>query len=309
MTIRIGVDCEQQSNLIADMDGFGAEFVCRYLSDYPSGKNLTRSEAAQILAAGKMLVSNWEDDTNDGSGGFQQGVDFATRANAQHLACGGGPDDPIYFSVDRGVGWGSTLQSFFQGINSVIGVARTGAYADTAVLEGGKAAGVLAYTWRSMSTGWPGGSGGDSEFNIEQTGFFNNSYDRDASFTDDFGQWGGRQVKPTPAPAPVPQPKPVPTSEEDAMQQIEPVSAHPGLYNFPTVNKGHFRLTVGDGGTATVRVVAWNAAGNALVLCGDKGDGYVKKGARDFLIDPGTVSHVTVQRTDSGNFPVGAIAY
>lgn len=108
---------------------------------------------------------------------------------------------------------------------------------------------------------------------------------------------------------PAPHPAPAATMEDDDMQQIEPVSVHPGLYTYPTVNKAHFRLTVGDGGTADVRVVAWDAAGNDLVLCGDKGDGAVKRGARDFAIDAAHVSHVTVQRKDAGTFPVGVVAF
>lgn len=140
-----------------------------------------------------------------------------------------------------------------------------------------------------------------------------------ADTADQFGSWDAYDLNDFKSTAPlwdlrsVPVPTSLPSTtislEEDTMQQIESLSAHPGVYNFPTVSKSHFRLTVGDGGTAEVRVVAWDAVGNDLVLCGDQHDGTVRRGARDFAIDAAHVSHVTVERKDTGSFPIGVIAF
>lgn len=188
MSVRLGADATSTS--VSELKALGATFVCRYVSPNSVGswKNLTLAEANALKSAGFDIVTNWELDTNDCAGGFNQGVNYAKQAEAMHLACGGPAAAPIYFSVDEDVA-ANTADSYFQGIVSVLGVARVGVYAETSMCTHLKSSGLVTYTWRTMSTDWPGGFGAESDFNIEQTGFFNNDYDRDASITVDFGQW------------------------------------------------------------------------------------------------------------------------
>lgn len=194
---RLGADAT--ATTLAELKALGATFVSRYVSDFP-WKNLTPAEAQRLSAAGIDLVTNWENDVNDWAGGRAQGVAYATRALEQHKACGG-PTDPggswgIYFSVDERVDPANpVLHAYFGGIGSVLGVAHTGAYAQTSVLRALRAAGLIGCgerggTWRSMSTfGLPEGLGGPGEFDVEQTGQYNPTYDRNIANSARFGQW------------------------------------------------------------------------------------------------------------------------
>jgi hypothetical protein len=109
---------------------------------------------------------------------------------------------------------------------------------------------------------------------------------------------GYKSVTPPPPPPPT-------TSQEDDMQQVESLSVHPDSYVYPTINKGHFRLAMdGFGANAEVRVVVF-AGASSLVY-----DNLVLvKGFHDIAIDSASTSHVTVQRLDAGEFPVGVGAY
>lgn len=202
--IRLGADAESSS--VSILKSLGCQFISRYLSDYPS-KNLTLSEATNLSNAGIWIVSNWEDDVNTWQGGYARGLRDATVAWGQHKACGGPDKVPIYFSIDEDVNANdATLHAYFQGLGAGMTPGQIGVYGSTSVCNGLKAAGLVAWTWRTMSTGWTGGVGDPSMFNVEQTGYFNSSYDRDASITDNFGQWQvGKAYSATPAP-PVTQP-------------------------------------------------------------------------------------------------------
>lgn len=111
---------------------------------------------------------------------------------------------------------------------------------------------------------------------------------------------GDKTVAPPPPVTP-----PTTSLEDDDMQQVESLSVHPDSYVYPTINKGHFRLAIdGFGADATVRVVVFNGP-DALVF-----DNLVLvKGFHDIAIDSAHTSHVTVQRIDSGEFPIGVGAY
>lgn len=190
---RLGADATSTS--VPALRSLGATWVSRYLSDYP-WKNLTPAEAQALTAAGFDLVSNWENDVGDWATG--QGAAFARRAAAQHAACGGPAWAPIYFSIDEKVDPNDPrLHQYFRDINSVLGVARTGAYAQTSALRALRSLGLISLTWRSMSTfGLPEGLGNPGEFDIEQTGAFNTDYDRDVANSTYFGQWRIGQAAP-----------------------------------------------------------------------------------------------------------------
>jgi len=212
VAVRLGGDYSFARPSMSELHSLGVTFVARYVS--PEGsKNLSRSEAVELSNAGIDIVTNFEDTANNSVGGYSQGVADARMAEAQHLACGGPPTRPIYFSIDTDLSPSdSNLHSYFAGIVSVLGAGRTGVYGSTGVCRALKAAGLVMWTWRSMSTGWSGGAGTPGEFNVEQTGYLNSSIDRDASITDDFGQWRvGQSAPPPPNPGPAPPPTPSPS--------------------------------------------------------------------------------------------------
>ena len=192
------------SSNLSDLKALGATFISRYLSPPANTwKNLTAAEANALIAGGIDIVSNWEYATTDWEGGKSQGINYAQQASAMHLACGGPAAAPIYFSVDMDANPSDVVNSgYFQGINSVIGAARTGVYGGTAVCEALKAAGLVTYTWRTMSTDFQGGAGSTSEFNMEQTGYYNSTYDKDVAYTTDFGQWSAHGGSTPPAAPP-----------------------------------------------------------------------------------------------------------
>lgn len=201
---RLGADATGET--IAALKALGVTFIGRYVSDYP-GKNLTLPEAQRLAQAGVDLITNWENDVNDWAGGYNQGVAFAKRALVQHKACGGpvGLSERwgIYFSVDEKVDpTDPTLHDYFVGIGTVLSPLHTGAYAQTSVLRTLRSLGLIGCgerggTWRSMSTfGLPEGLGNPGEFDIEQTGFFNPSYDRNVANSTYFGQWRIGQAAP-----------------------------------------------------------------------------------------------------------------
>jgi len=204
--MRLGADGTGSN--VSSLKSLGATFISRYTSEQSWA--LTASEAKTLSSAGIDIVSNYEHYTTDYAGGFSQGVTNAKTGWAVHKRCGGPDNRPIYFSVDTDVDpSNSSLHEYFRGACSVLGGAHgVGVYGSTGVCEALRSAGLVAWTWRTMSTGWHGGAGSTSMFNVEQTGYFNSTYDRDVAITDDFGQWrvgvnpagGGGTVTPPPVP-------------------------------------------------------------------------------------------------------------
>lgn len=98
-------------------------------------KPITRSYAEQLTAAGLMIVSNYQYGKPGGTApsdfrrGFEGGVADARTAWDLHTAAGGGQSAPIFFSVDEDIShdtWNNLALKWFRGINSVLGVQRTG---------------------------------------------------------------------------------------------------------------------------------------------------------------------------------------
>lgn len=258
MSVRLGADAESTS--VSDLQNLGCTFVCRYLSPVGNSKNLSWSEANELQNAGIDVVSNWELNTDDWTGGYNQGVNYAQQAASLHTACGGPAAAPIYFSVDEDVDAQSVVNSgYFQGINSVIGVQRTGCYGSTSVIAALTSAGLIGNLgqplgWRTMSTDFAGGVGDSSQFSIEQTGPFNEDYDRDASVADNFGQWSANNGSaPAPTPTPVPVPVPAPVTEEDDDMSAQSVNGK-ALIGWAAGTK-HVLQVGYDGVSPTLRVV------------------------------------------------------
>lgn len=181
----IGGDAE--SFTISELQSNGVQFLSEYVSDYPS-KNMTLARNQLLTTAGIWIVTNWEDSINDASGGYAAGQRNAQVAWEQHKASGGPDGRPVYFSIDEDVSPASTAP-YFQGAGAQLGVAQVGVYGSAAVCDYLKGAGLVGWTWRTMSTGWSGGAGNPSDFDVIQTGSFSGALDRDVAEVGDFGQW------------------------------------------------------------------------------------------------------------------------
>ncbi|OIN80696.1 DUF1906 domain-containing protein [Mycobacterium malmoense] len=120
--------------------GYGG--VVNYVSESRPGANfeakpITREYADALRAAGLHIVSNFQygkpgwPDPSDFTRGFDGGVADARTALGLHAAAGGPDSAPIFFSVDDDIdlnAWNGVAVNWFRGINSVLGVARTGIY-------------------------------------------------------------------------------------------------------------------------------------------------------------------------------------
>jgi hypothetical protein len=100
-------------------------------------KPVTREFADALRAAGLHVVSNYQygkpgwSAPSDFTRGHDGGVADARTALRLHAAAGGGNSAPIFFSVDDDIdidAWNSLAAKWFRGINSVLGVDRTGIY-------------------------------------------------------------------------------------------------------------------------------------------------------------------------------------
>jgi hypothetical protein len=100
-------------------------------------KPVTRAYADALRAAGLHIVSCYQygkpgwPTPSDFTRGYDGGVADAQTALRLHGAAGGPDSAPIFFSVDEDIDvntWKSIAAEWFRGINSVLGVARTGIY-------------------------------------------------------------------------------------------------------------------------------------------------------------------------------------
>lgn len=158
-----------------DIRAAGHAGVINYVSTSRPGSNfgakpITLPYAKQLTAAGLVIVSNYQYGKPGGTApsdftrGYPGGVADARTAWALHSAAGGGKSAPIYFSVDDDIDrdtWNRLALPWFRGINSVIGVQRTGIYAgirpctwaaaDGVIGRSGTAGRVWAWQTRSWS--------------------------------------------------------------------------------------------------------------------------------------------------------------
>ncbi|MCV7379360.1 twin-arginine translocation pathway [Mycobacterium alsense] len=135
-------------------------------------KPITRPYAEQLTAAGLMIVSNYQYGKPGGTApsdfrrGFAGGVADARTAWKLHTAAGGGQSAPIFFSIDEDIShdtWNNLALKWFRGINSVLGVQRTGVYGGIDVCRWAAADGVIGssrtpgHRWAWQTRSWSRG--------------------------------------------------------------------------------------------------------------------------------------------------------
>jgi hypothetical protein len=121
--------------------GFDGALV--YVSELRPGadfdfKPVTREYADALRAEGLQIVScyqygkpNWPNAPSDYTRGYEGGVADGQTGMRLHSAAGGPDTAPIFFSVDEDIDldtWNSVAVEWYRGINSVLGVNRTGMY-------------------------------------------------------------------------------------------------------------------------------------------------------------------------------------
>lgn len=156
--------------------GFDGALV--YVSELRPGatfdfKPVTREFTDGMRAVGLHVVScyqygkpGWVNSPSDFTRGYDGGVADALTALRLHGAAGGPDTAPIFFSVDEPLDyktWKSLGLKWFQGLNSVLGVGRTGIYGGVRELTWAIADGVVGnstspgFRWAWQTKAWSGG--------------------------------------------------------------------------------------------------------------------------------------------------------
>lgn len=189
-----GVDYSFARPSPGGLHGEGYTFACRYLSPPPNSKNLSKSEADALWAAGVDVVANFEEGATNALNGHGQGVTDATIADGQSQADGIPAGRPIYFSVDFDAQPGdfAAIDAYFDGVASVIGEGRTGAYGGYAIIQHLFDAGKIRWGWQTYA--WSNGAW-DARAQLRQvqndiTAAGDSACcDLDQAQAADFGQW------------------------------------------------------------------------------------------------------------------------
>lgn len=193
--VRAGVDFSWDRPSPEGLRSAGYTFAVRYLSYSTTGKNLTAVEASALIAAGVDVVANWENAAGDALEGRARGASDADEAQRQADVAGMPAGRPIYFSVDFDATpeQQTAIDDYFDGVASVLGTSRIGAYGGfypiKRLLDGQK----IAWAWQTYA--WSGGRW-EPRAQLRQ---IRNSViiaggecDIDEAHADDFGQWGAQ---------------------------------------------------------------------------------------------------------------------
>ena len=200
-----GLDYTNVSPQIAKQ--LGAKFVCRYVGYFSGynintinvqqGKCLYTAEASELLSDGIDIVSNFEwyamrpsiHDSGSASASFAAGQWDARVGNAIHIGCGGPSTAPIYFSVDYQTD-GSDTVDYFNGVASVIGLARIGGYGGYDCIKFLFDRKLITYGWQTYA--WSNGQW-DSRAHIHQYSNGNKTAGGEVDYNDsvkpNFGSW------------------------------------------------------------------------------------------------------------------------
>ncbi len=190
-----------------------------YVSESRPGANfdfkpVTRAYTDALRGAGLQVVSNYQygkpgwPTPSDYTRGYDGGVADAHTALTLHAAAGGPDSAPIYFSVDEDINtdtWKTVAVKWFQGINSVVGVGRTGIYGHARACAWAARDGVIGdsttpgHRWAWQTRAWSNGEREPTAV-LYQSAVFTASdpavvvggihVDADDVLAPDYGQWG-----------------------------------------------------------------------------------------------------------------------
>jgi hypothetical protein len=155
----------------------GFDGVIVYVSELRPGatfdfKPVTREYADGLRALGLHVVSVYQygkpgwPTPSDYTRGYDGGVADAGTALRLHNAAGGSESAPIFFSVDEDIDhttWKAVAAEWFRGLNSVLGVQRTGIYGHAKACGWAIADGVIGYSttpgyrWAWQTRAWSHG--------------------------------------------------------------------------------------------------------------------------------------------------------
>lgn len=186
---RFGIDYAWGSPTGSALKSAGVTFVCRYLSTPGNSKNLSSTEARRLSDAGIDIVVVFETTASRALAGYGSGAADASSALRQARALGMPANRPIFFAVDFDTGGSpSRVDSYFDGIASVLGKSGSGPYGSYEVCAHLLARG-FKYAWQSYA--WSGGKWSKAQlqqYSNDHT-LAGTSCDYDRAMATDFGQW------------------------------------------------------------------------------------------------------------------------
>jgi Domain of unknown function (DUF1906) len=275
----------------------GAQFACRYLSHDTTGKNLSRSEADELAAAGIWIVVVWEDSADRALQGHAAGVADAIAAASQAAGCGMPGDRPIYFAVDFDAtpAQQATINAYLDGAASVLGRQRIGIYGGFGPVSRAMAAGHAAWGWQTYawsSSNWWAGAHINQYLNDQVINGVGLDYDR--ALTTDYGQW---------------MPGISPATQEDDDMPTGMLADGQGAITPISLPRGRYKTIgfIADNGlqqlpAAQIRVAVHQGAGDW-----DVQDVPVDSAKGQTVItfkNPASTDGISVQRADAGNVHV-----
>lgn len=170
----------------------GAVFGASYYSNDGS-KDWGAGQVDSYHAAGIATVGVWEATAARALDGFAAGVADARQARAEASAVGEPSNRPIYFAVDFDpTGYGCAICGYFQGADSVLGVAHVGGYGGIGAIQTLFGQHLITYGWQTAA--WSGGAW-DSRAQLQQYNFLS-TLDWDRAVAKDYGQWPYNPVLP-----------------------------------------------------------------------------------------------------------------
>jgi len=185
-----GVDYSFARPSPATLHAQGYTFAARYLSGV-AGKDITSPEATALIGAGLDVVSDWEVSADAALNGFAQGANDAQAAQAEAVGAGMPATRPIYFSIDFDAqpSQQGAIDSYYDGVASVLGRDRTGAYGGIGPISRLFDDGKISWAWQTYA--WSAGAWDPrAQLRQIQNGIAGGSEDLDEAVAIDFGQWG-----------------------------------------------------------------------------------------------------------------------
>lgn len=154
MTTVIGFDYTDRIDPAA-LKAAGCQVVFRYLSQPGWPKNLTKTEAGELLAAGIAIVLNYETTAAFMLAGYAGGVAAARSARAQASALGAPGVTRIYYSADFDATAAQipAVMDFVRGAVAVDGAAEVDEYGGLRIVQAAAAVGMRP--WQTLA--WSGG--------------------------------------------------------------------------------------------------------------------------------------------------------
>lgn len=319
-----GVDFSGSRPTPAQIKSAGCTFVMRYVGSklHGSGRDikwLSPNEARAYHNEGLDVGVVFETAANRADDGHVAGLADAHSAEAELTYCGLPPNLPVYFAVDWDTTVGPKITAYFDAINSVIGVDRTGVYGGIKVVDALLKAGLARYGWQTLA--WSGGRWGRAklqQYAINET-LAGHEVDLNRALSTDVGLWrAGTDDNKS-------EEKDMPAADLPARGNV-PNGYSVVEFSFPVGSVGAIGLVHdntyvnADAGieaqpVAQVRVTAHRKGRKGEVLKGADGKDVIKVGAEDgkgwpdkvvlHVTNPKDTDYVTIVRLDEGARPVG----